>query len=335
MQQLSGMDGMFLSVDTPTSTGVMGGLIIYQAPSDPSAGSLQRMRLRIEERLDAIPPFRWVLTGVPLAINNAYWTEVDDVDVAAHLHEITLAAPGSNRQLAAQVASIMQKGLDKDRPLWDYTVIQGLEGGRLAHLLRIHHGVVDGAAVPRVLDLLSDHPTVQADPRDTRAHNVDRIGGRVGAAARGVLGTATMPVRLLNLQARTAKYLFDRRKQDGLILALPAFLGRDGAREGQCTGQRARQRPAAQGRPQGGAAADPGHQDTQEPVQRQDHRQPLLRLRRPSAGGLQEGRQGVRWDPQRRRRRRVCRCPAQVHARHRRDADRAADRVRPSHAQHR
>ena len=335
MQQLSGMDGMFLSVDTPTSTGVMGGLIIYQAPSDPNAGSLQRMRLRIEERLDAIPPFRWVLTGVPLAINNAYWTEVDDVDVAAHLHEITLAAPGSNRQLAAQVASIMQKGLDKDRPLWDYTVIQGLEGGRLAHLLRIHHGVVDGAAVPRVLDLLSDHPTVQADPRDTRENNVDRIGGRAGAAARGVIGTATMPVRLLNLQARTAKYLFDRRKQDGLILALPAFLGR--MLPGKVSAPvnvlvNGRQRKV--GRKEV-LAADPGHQDTQEPVQRQDHRQPLLRLRRPAAGGLQEGRQGVRWDPQRRRRRRVCRCPAQVHARHRRDADRAADRVRPSHAQHR
>ena len=54
---------MFLSLDTPTSNGAMGGLIIYDKPDDPTAGSAARMQARIEERLDAIPPFRWVKTG--------------------------------------------------------------------------------------------------------------------------------------------------------------------------------------------------------------------------------------------------------------------------------
>lgn len=227
MQKLTGLDGMFLSLDTPTSNGVMGGLIIYDAPDDPTAGSAERMRVRIEERLDAIPPFRWVKTGsmIPVGINNAYWTEVDHVDVAAHIRELTLPAPGTNRQLAAEVAAIMETGLEMDRPLWELVVITGLEGGRLAHLLRIHHGVIDGSTVPLVLDLLSDHPAAQPDPEDARPARHALTGGKLEATARGLASTATAPLRLINIQAKTAKYLIDRRKDDG-ILALPAFLGR-------------------------------------------------------------------------------------------------------------
>lgn len=249
VQQLSGMDGMFLSVDTPTSNGIMGGLIIYDPPEDPDAGSLRRVHDRILERLDSIPPLRWVRTAVPIGINNAYWSEADEVDVAAHLHEVRLAAPGTDVQLAALVSSIMESGLPKDRPQWDYTVIRGLEGGRLAHLIRIHHGVIDGGTVPTVLDLLSDHPTVDADPRDIRPTGPRVLEGRAGAATRGVVGLATAPVRLLGIQARTVKYLFDRRADDGL-LALPAFLARmlPGATSRPVTGLLNRHRRRA-GRP--------------------------------------------------------------------------------------
>src|SRR5690349_16930580 len=75
MQQLSGMDGMFLSVDTSTSLGVMGGMIVYEKPADPDAGSRDRMIARITERLDHIPPLRWVLTPVPLHLDKEYWAE--------------------------------------------------------------------------------------------------------------------------------------------------------------------------------------------------------------------------------------------------------------------
>ncbi|MFP5346687.1 MAG: wax ester/triacylglycerol synthase family O-acyltransferase [Actinomycetes bacterium] len=230
MQRLSGMDGMFLSVDSSSSNGAMGGLIIYEAPDDPEAGSAARVRARIEARLDAIPPFRWKLTGVPLGINNAYWTEAGEVDVSAHIREITLRAPGSDRELAAEIARIMEQGVDMDRPPWDFYVIHGLEGGRLAHLLRIHHGAIDGGTVPLVLDLLSDNPTVEANPEDSRRHyrrllGIRITGGKAEAAARGVLDVAGAPARALALGGRTVKFLHGRREQEGL-LALPAFMAR-------------------------------------------------------------------------------------------------------------
>jgi WS/DGAT/MGAT family acyltransferase len=115
--------------------------------------------------------------------------------------------------------------MDKKRPLWDLAVIDGLEGGRIAHLLRIHHGVIDGSSVPLVLDLLSDNPTVEPDPKDRRGTRTEPGFGKAEMLARGIVGSATRPVRFLGLQAKTAKFLIKRAPVEG-TMALPAFVAR-------------------------------------------------------------------------------------------------------------
>ena len=50
--------------------------------------------------------------------------------------------------------------LPEDRPLWDYTIVKGLENGAIAHMIRIHHLVIDGGSMGLLYDLLSDHPTM-------------------------------------------------------------------------------------------------------------------------------------------------------------------------------
>lgn len=224
MQQLSGMDGMFLSVDTSTSLGVMGGMIVYDKPDDPESGSRDRMIERIADRLDHLPPLRWVLTPVPLALDKEYWVE-SEVDVPAHVATRPVGGTGSDQDLAALVAELMTVPMDKERPLWDLTVITGLEGGRLAHLLRIHHGVIDGSSVPLVLDLLSDNPTTEPNPADSAAAAKWPRFGMPEMLARGIVGSATRPVRFLGLQVRTAAFLLKRYPAEG-SMALPAFVAR-------------------------------------------------------------------------------------------------------------
>ncbi|MGV1007296.1 MAG: wax ester/triacylglycerol synthase family O-acyltransferase [Dermatophilaceae bacterium] len=225
MQQVAGMDGMFLSIDqSETASAVMGGLIVLGPSSDPEAGSLARVRTRIAQRLDRIPPLRWVKASVPVGINNAYWTEVDQLDVRAHTRQVPVPAPGTEHELAATVARLMQVPLARGRPLWEYVVLTGLSEGRVAHLLRIHHGLVDGSMVPLIVNLLSDHPTVAADPRDSRG----AAGGHPSTlrlAARGVVNTAMTPVRMVVLQAKTSVFLAGRVKADGPLF-LPAYLAR-------------------------------------------------------------------------------------------------------------
>ncbi len=225
MQQVAGLDGMFLSIDeSETASAVLGGLLIFDPLFDPEAGSLAAVRARIAERLDGIPPLRWVRQSVPVGMNNAYWTEVDQLDVRAHTRAVPVPAPGTDRELAATVARIMQVPLAEDRPRWEYVVLTDLSGGRLAHLLRVHHGLVDASMIPVIVALLSDRPTMAPDPRDSRA----AAGGHPGKlrlAARGIVDTAMTPVRMVVLQAKTSVFLAGRVKHEGALL-LPAYLAR-------------------------------------------------------------------------------------------------------------
>jgi hypothetical protein len=85
MQRLSGLDGMFLSVDAAhTAHSVMGGLLVFDPGRDPEAGGRDQVIARILDRIDGIPPFRWRLTGSPVALNTRYWIETRHVDVPAH-----------------------------------------------------------------------------------------------------------------------------------------------------------------------------------------------------------------------------------------------------------
>ena len=225
MQQVAGMDGMFLSIDeSQTASAVMGGLVVFDAAPDPEAGSLASVRARIAQRLDGIPPLRWVRASVPVGMNNAYWAEVDKLDVRAHTRQVRVPAPGTDRELAETVARLMQVPLAQGRPLWEYVVLTGLSSGRVAHLLRIHHGLVDGSMIPVIINLLSDRPTVAPNPRDSRAA-AGGPAGRLRLAARGVVNTAMTPVRLVVLQAKTSVFLVGRVKQDGPLF-LPAYLAR-------------------------------------------------------------------------------------------------------------
>jgi WS/DGAT/MGAT family acyltransferase len=225
MHKLSGLDEMFLSVDTGTTTGVMGGLVIYDRPAGSDAGSAAAMVERVTERLNHLPPLRWQLTKVPFGIDHAYWREAETVDVPAHVRTRHLAAPGTHQELATEVAAIMAQPLDKDRPLWEIVVFEGLEGGQVAHLLRMHHGVIDGASVPTILDILSDDPSVPLGDITEVPVRKELLPGKLGMLGRGLVGTAQRPFKLMQLQMSTARWFSDRIEHEGVMTG-PAFVAR-------------------------------------------------------------------------------------------------------------
>ena len=84
------------------------------------------MKRLLEERLPLLPPFRWRLAEVPLGLDYPYWVDDQDFDLDFHVRELALPAPGSDQQLAEQVARIFARPLDRARPLWELYVIHGL-----------------------------------------------------------------------------------------------------------------------------------------------------------------------------------------------------------------
>src|SRR3954451_10368658 len=157
MRQLTSLDAQFLALESPRQTGHVGGLAMV----DPSTRvdrtfDCAVLKSLLTERLPLLPPFRWRLAEVPLGLDYPYWVDDEDFDLDYHVREIALPKPGSDKQLADQVARIMSRPLDRARPLWEVYVIHGLKAGHTAMLTKIHHAVIDGMSGAEIMGLLLD-----------------------------------------------------------------------------------------------------------------------------------------------------------------------------------
>src|SRR3954447_9270571 len=133
MRQLTSLDAQFLALETPRQPGHVGGLAVLDASTRVDRTlDCAAVRQLLAERLPLLPPFRWKLAQVPLGLDYPYWIDDEEFDLDFHVREIALPKPGSDKQLADQVARIMSRPLDRTRPLWEVYVIQGHESGNSA-----------------------------------------------------------------------------------------------------------------------------------------------------------------------------------------------------------
>src|SRR3954469_2430118 len=199
MRQLTSLDAQFLALESPRQTGHVGGLAMV----DPSTRvdktfDCAAVRSLLRERLPLLPPFRWRLAEVPLGLDYPYWVDDEEFDLDFHVREIALPKPGSDRQLADQVARIMSRPLDRSRPLWELYVIDGLKDGNTAMLTKIHHAVIDGMSGAEIMGLLLD---LAPEGRDLPAvRDGDGAAGRpsgMSMVARSLMGVPRYPTRAL------------------------------------------------------------------------------------------------------------------------------------------
>lgn len=224
MQKVNGLDEMFLAYDTPTTTGNMGAFaILKEVDGDPYAGKADYMRAKIASRLDYLPLLRWRLQPMPL-LGTRYWMEVDRVDLDYHVQTIHLPPPGDEAQLADTVSRLVAFPLDRRYPMWRLYVIEGVEGGRFAHLLKLSHGCADGTAQARIFDVLCDEPT-QPLVYDPPPKVAEPLAGPPELAARAVLDALTVPVRAARVSIHLGRWLGERLREEKLA-AVPAALGR-------------------------------------------------------------------------------------------------------------
>jgi len=151
MKQLTGPDALFLHMELEGFPMHIGGVSIY----DQSTAVGGKVRFKdilklFESRLDRSPIFRRKLAEVPFNLDQPYWVDDPDFDLEFHVRHIALPKPGDWRQLYIQVARLHARPLDRNRPLWEAYVIEGLndlEGvppGSFALYLKVHHAAIDG-----------------------------------------------------------------------------------------------------------------------------------------------------------------------------------------------
>jgi diacylglycerol O-acyltransferase / wax synthase len=199
MRQLTSLDAQFLALETPRQTGHVGGLAILDPSTRPDRTvDCAAVKKLLRERLPLLPPFRWRLAEVPFGLDYPYWVEDEDFDLDFHVREIALPKPGSDRQLADQVARIFSRPLDRARPLWEVYVIDGLESGDVGMLTKIHHALIDGLSGAEIMGLLLDLAPEGRELPEAPEDTGD--GGRpseLGMLARGLLGVPRYPLRAL------------------------------------------------------------------------------------------------------------------------------------------
>ena len=105
----------------------------------------------LADQLCRLPPFRRRVVPVPWGLGHPVWVEDPQFDLTRHISRRTLAGPAGDRELAAVVAEFAGTPLARDRPLWMLLVVEGLDGGRIAVVAKIHHAVADGSAVVALL----------------------------------------------------------------------------------------------------------------------------------------------------------------------------------------
>ena len=151
MQQLSAQDASFVYLETPHTPMHIGSVAIY----DPSTAPGGFVRFKdilafIEARLRGARSFRQRLVRVPFDLDHPYWIEDPDFDIEFHVRHIALPKPGDWRQLCIQAARLHARPMDLTKPLWEFTIVEGLDNidglppGCFAIVSKVHHAAIDG-----------------------------------------------------------------------------------------------------------------------------------------------------------------------------------------------
>ena len=152
MRQLAGTDAYHVLEETPAQHMHTMKIAIVDATKATPPITIEAVRSWAAERLPRIPPLRWRLVEMPLGLGRPAFVDAPKLDVDYHVRHVTLDGPGSVDAFDEAVSQIASTPLDRNKPLWQLTVIDGLEGGRVAFAFKMHHAIADGGASVRILE---------------------------------------------------------------------------------------------------------------------------------------------------------------------------------------
>ena len=205
MEQLSGLDGGFLAMETRSVFGHVGSVCIVDAEGARSPLTLEHFTRAIEARLPLVPLFRRRLVTVPLGLDHPYWIEDPDFDIEYHVQELALPTPGNDEQLSEQVARLHARPLDRSRPLWEIYLISGLRGGRAAIYSKIHHAAIDGVSGGDILTAVLDMSPDGRELPPIQAFEGEQPPEPAWLLARSALALARQPLQAVRVATTVAR----------------------------------------------------------------------------------------------------------------------------------
>ncbi|MFP3881735.1 MAG: WS/DGAT/MGAT family O-acyltransferase [Actinomycetota bacterium] len=145
-EPLNHLDASFLALETPTSHMHVTGVALFDAAplkNDEGGIDIERIKAHVHSKLQYIPRYRQRLEWVPYD-RRPVWVDDQHFNFDYHVRHTSLPRPGEYQQLKNLAGRIVSTKLDRNKPLWELWVVEGLSNDRFAIIAKIHHCMIDG-----------------------------------------------------------------------------------------------------------------------------------------------------------------------------------------------
>ncbi|MCG8654728.1 wax ester/triacylglycerol synthase family O-acyltransferase [Yimella sp. NH-Cas1] len=140
--RLTSLDASFLYLEDATTPMHVGSVMVFDPPAE--GFEYDNIIDLVSNRIAYVPRYRQRVRHTPGRISNPVWVDDRDFDITYHVRRSALPKPGNTAQLEEFVGRIQSRALDRDRPLWELYLVEGLERGRFAIVTKTHQALVDG-----------------------------------------------------------------------------------------------------------------------------------------------------------------------------------------------
>lgn len=202
-ERLSPLDASFLHVEDGVSHMHIGSVGIFDGPPPPFDETLAMIR----GKLSLVPRYRQVVQFVPLQLGRPVWVDDPHFSIDYHVRHTALPSPGTEDQLRALVGRVMSQQLDRNKPLWEIWMVEGLAGGHWAMIAKTHHALVDGVSGTDLLAVIMDlSPEATPIPADDWQPEPAPSGARLVAdAVEGLVRSPYEQFRALRARTRVPR----------------------------------------------------------------------------------------------------------------------------------
>ncbi len=206
MEPISGLDASFLYGEADNSPMHVGSVAVIEGSLDYNT-----YKELIRSRLHLVPKLRKRLIEVPLSIDYPYWVDDPNFNLDMHIPHVRLPKPGGWKELRAMASTIFSQPLDRSRPLWLFTFVEGLDTipqvppGSVAIISKIHHVAIDGVAGAGIMSLLFD-PDKEKKPIPPPKPFVPKaMPNELQVLTKSATSFAARPLKLPRILYETAK----------------------------------------------------------------------------------------------------------------------------------
>jgi diacylglycerol O-acyltransferase len=228
MKLISPTDSLFLIGESREHAMHVAGLQLFEPPEGAGPDFIRDMYETISKNDDFQPTFRKHPGRMLGGISNVAWAFDDDVDIDYHLRRSALPRPGRVRELLELVSRLHGTLLDRHRPLWEASMVEGLSDGRFAVYTKIHHSLLDGVSAQRLtIRAMTPDPddheirvpwtlgpkprhSDHTEPRSTLRSITDTVGSLAALAPSGLaVARAALVEQELTLPFRAPRTMFN------------------------------------------------------------------------------------------------------------------------------